>query len=207
MENKHWLYDDEEIAQNMKKAERYDDLMKKYNIHDQSVLEKALLAYSSEKLGDIDNIEISEELMVQYGIGSIEEFEKAKELDVFKENFVHVSESDRGKFEYVKSILERARKAVFKHLASLSEYDVSSPIEVSNTIFIIKKYDKEIVLIIRPSDYGQVILYYGAERDILDYEKEYELWVEDGREKPQQITFGKVLKLTGINRIPLRKVK
>lgn len=207
VENKHWLYDDEEIAQNMKKAERYDELMNKYNIHDQSMLEKALLAYSSENVGDIDNIEISEELMVQYGIGSIEEFEKAKELDVFKENFVHVSESDRGKFEYVKSILERARKAVFKHLASLSEYDVSSPIEVSNTIFIIKKHDKEIVLIIRPSDYGQVILYYGAERDILDYEKEYELWVEDGREKPQQITFGKVLKLTGINRIPLRKVK
>ena len=36
--------------------------------------------------------------------------------------------------------------------------------------------------------------------NILDFEKDYELWVEDGIEKPQQITFGKMLKLTGINR-------
>ena len=52
-----------------------------------------------------------------------------------------------------------------------------------------------------------MILYYGAEKDILDFEKEYELWVEDGVTPPQQITFGKMLKLTGINRIPLREVK
>lgn len=207
VENKHWLYNDEEIARNMKKAEQYDDLMKKCNIQDQKTLEKVLKAYLCDAQDEIDDIEISEELMIQYGIASIEEFEKAKDLDIFKEKFVHVSERDQSKFEYVKRILERARKAVFKYLASLSEYDVSSPIEVTSTIFIIKKYDKEIVLIIRPSDYGQVILYYGAERDVLDYEKEYELWVEDGSGKPQQITFGKMLKLTGINRIPLRKVK
>ena len=77
---------------------------------------------------------------------------------------------------------------------------------MTNTIFIIKKYGKEIVLITRPSDYEQVILYYEAEKDILDFEKDYELWVEDGKTTPQQITFGKMLKLTGINRIPLRKV-
>ena len=171
VENKHWLYNDEEIAQNMKKAEKYDDLMKKYNIQDPKELEKALRVYSHEIQDDEEeNIEISEELMIQYGISSIEEFEKAKEMDIFKENFVHVSESDKSKFEYVKNILERSKKAVFEHLKTLAEYDVSSPVEVTNTIFIIKKYGKEIVLIIRPSDYEQVILYYGAEKDILDYD-------------------------------------
>lgn len=208
VDNKHWLYNDEEIAQNMKKAEKYDDLMKKYNIQDAKDLEKVLMTYSqeSENAGE-EKIEISEELMIQYGISSIEEFEKAKELNIFKENFVHISVIDKSKFEYVKSILERAKKAVFEHLATLREYDITYSVEVTNTIFVIKKQGKEIVLITRPSDYEQVILYYGAERDILDYEKEYELWVEDGITKPQQITFGKMLKLTGINKIPLRKVK
>ena len=208
VENKHWLYNDKEIAINMKKAEKYDDLLAKYNIQDTKALEKALKAYSQEKDKIIEEeTEISEALMIQYGISSLEEFVKAKELNIFKENFVHISESDQNKFEYVKRILERSKKAIFNHLASLPEYDVSDPIEVMNTIYIIKKNGKEIALITRPSDYGQVILYYGAEKDILDFEKEYELWVEDGTTPPQQITFGKMLKLTGINRIPLREVK
>lgn len=182
--------------------------MKRYNIQDTNDLEKVLREYSqNNEIVSEDEVEISEELMIQYGIASIEEFEKAREFRVFKENFVHVSESDQKKFEYVKEILERSKNAIFKHLESLSEYDVSSPVPVTNTIFIVRKYDKEIVLITRPSDYGQVILYYDTEKDILDYEKEYELWVEDGRTMPQQITFGKMLKLTGINRIPLRKVR
>lgn len=67
-----------------------------------------------------------------------------------------------------KCILERSKNAVFEYLETLPEYDISEPINVTNTIFIIKKYAKEMVLIIRPLDYEQVILYYGAEKDILD---------------------------------------
>lgn len=208
IDNKHWLIDDEEIAQNMKKAEKYDSLLKKYKIQSERDLENILKVYSQESEDATEEkVEISEELMIQYGISSIEEFINVQQFKVFKENFVHVSESDRDKFDYVKSILERAKNAIFNHLETLEDYDVSDPIEVTNTIFIIKKYGKEMVLITRPSDYGQVILYYGAEKDTLDFEKDYELWVEDGIEQPQQITFGKMLKLTGINRIPLRKVR
>ena len=209
IDNKHWLIDDEEIAQNMKKAEKYDSLLEKYKIKNERDLENILKIYSqeNEEITDDEEVEISEELMIQYGISSIEEFVNAQQFKIFKENFVHVSENDKDKFEYVKNILERAKNTIFNYLATLEEYDVSEPIEVTNTIFIIKKYGKEMVLITRPSDYGQVILYYGAEKDTLDFEKDYELWVEDGIEKPQQITFGKMLKLTGINRIPLRKVR
>ena len=193
----------------MKKAEKYDSLLEKYKIKSERDLENILKIYSreNEEIIDDEEIEISEELMIQYGISSIEEFINAQQFKVFKENFVHVSESDKDKFEYVKNILERAKNTIFDYLDTLEEYDVSEPVEVTNTIFIIKKYGKEMVLITRPSDYGQVILYYGAEKDTLDFEKDYELWVEDGIEKPQQITFGKMLKLTGINRIPLRKVR
>ena len=207
VDNKHWLYNDEEIAQNMKKAEKYDELLKKYNIQDSRDLERALkVFYQQSENVAVEEVEISEELMVQYGISSMEEFTKARELNIFKENFVHVSESDQSKFDFVKAILERSKNAVFAFLETMPEYDVSEPVNLTNTIFIIKKYGKEMVLITRPSDYEQVILYYGAEKDILDFEKDYELWVEDGKTAPQQITFGKMLKLTGINRIPLRKV-
>lgn len=170
------------------------DSGEKYEIKSERDLENILKIYSQEnkEITDDEEIEISEGLMIQYGISSIEEFVNAQQFKVFKENFVHVSESDRGKFEYVKNILERAKNAIFSYLATLEDYDVSEPVEVSNTIFIIKKYGKEMVLITRPSDYGQVILYYGAEKDTLDFEKDYELWVEDGIEKPQQITFGKM---------------
>lgn len=208
VENKHLLYNDEEIATNMKKAEKYDDLMKKYNIEDTNDLESVLKSYSRKNNDeDKEEIEISEELLIQYGISSAEDFSRAQELNVFKDNFVHISEGDESKFAYVKSILQRSKYAIFKYLSTLKEYDLSNPIEVSNTIYIIKKNGKELVLITRPSDYEQVILYYGLEKDVLDFEKDYELWVEDGKTEPQQITFGKMLKLTGINKIPLRKVK
>ncbi len=138
----------------MKKAEKYDELLKKYNIQDSRDLEKVLKVYyqQSENV-TAEEVEISEELMVQYGISSMEEFTKARELNVFKENFVHVSESDQSKFDYVKGILERSKNAIFAYLELLPEYDVSEPVNLTNTIFIIKKYGKEIVLITRPSDY------------------------------------------------------
>ena len=41
---------------------------------------------------------------------------------------------------------------------------------------------------------------------MLDYNKDWELWVEDGKKEPEKLTFGKILKLTGINKIPLKKV-
>lgn len=77
-------------------------------------------------------------------------------------------ESSVKSYNIKKCILERSKNAVFEYLETLPEYDISEPINVTNTIFIIKKYAKEMVLIIRPLDYEQVILYYEAEKDILD---------------------------------------
>ena len=84
---------------------------------------------------------------------------------------------------------------------------MNGKIDIDKTIFIIKKNGEELFLLTRPSDYDQVILYYDSEKDVLDYEKDWELWVENGVDQPQKITFGKMLKLTGINKIPLRKVR
>ena len=79
-------------------------------------------------------------------------------------------------------------------------------ITYNKTIFIIEKNKEQIYLITRPSDYSYVAIYYDSEKNVLDYNKDWELWVEDGKKEPEKITFGKMLKLTGINKIPLKKV-
>lgn len=206
-ENKHWLYDDKEIASNMKKAEAYDALMQKYNITDPKSLERLLQEKQSNDLYIDSREDITEDLLIQSGIYSDESLKAAMESTFFLDNFVHLSESDAIKFGFVQEILERSKTNVLNYLKGKKEYDLSSILEIDKTIYLVKKNNEEIYIIIRPSDYGQVILYYDSEKDILDYEKDWELWVEDNANSPQKITFGKMLKLTGINKIPLKKVR
>lgn len=209
LEHKHWLYDDREIAENMKKAEAYDDILERFNIQDLKGLEEILKRNS--KIENVDNSdeksEVSEELLAQSGIYTADALQQAISSNVFGDNFIHDSKSDITKFEFVNGILERSKNNVIDYLKKKSEYDLSNIVEIDKTIFIIKKHDVEMYLIIRPSDYEQVILYYDSEKDVLDYEKDWELWVEDGNADPERITFGKMLKLTGINRIPLKRIR
>lgn len=79
------------------------------------------------------------------------------------------------------------------------KYDITDMRPIANTTFIIKKNGKEIYLLARPSDRGEVRIFYETEKDLLDYSMEWELWVEDGRNEPQKFTFGKIIKLTGLN--------
>ena len=116
------------------------------------------------------------------------------------------SKHDAGTYEYLQTILERSKKNILSHLNSKEEYDITEIRQIANTIFIIKKDGKEIFLLARPSDGGEVRIYYETEKDLLDYTMDWELWVEDGKSEPQKITFGKMIKLTGLNRIPLKGI-
>ena len=126
---------------------------------------------------------------------------------ILGEEFIHNSESDIAKYEYVQRLLRRSHDRILEHLKTIPEYDLNDSIDVHKTIFTAKKKDKEIYIIARPSDYDQVILYYGAEIDTLDYSHDFELWVENGISEPQKLTFGRILRLTGVNRIPLRSIR
>lgn len=210
-ENIHWLYNDVEIAENMKKAEQIDAVLERCHINDISILEKAFLkmANSMQEVDSVinsDEEENEEELLVQYGIASEEQYEKALDMQIFKENFLHTSSHDVSKFDFANRILERAKNNIIEFLGKKSEYDISNLIEVDKTIFIIEKNKEQIYLITRPSDYSYVAIYYDSEKNVLDYNKDWELWVEDEKKEPEKITFGKMLKLTGINKIPLKKV-
>ena len=150
--------------------------------------------------------ESEEEMLIQYGITSDEQYQEALNMQVFKENFHYTSSHDVSKYDYVNQILERAKNNIIDYLKMKPEYDLTNIIEIDKTMFIIEKNNEQIYLIARPSDYRYVAIYYDSERNMLDYNKDWELWVEDGKKEPEKLTFGKILKLTGINKIPLKKV-
>lgn len=169
-------------------------------------LEK-ILSRSDIESNSREAVEISKELLAQWGIATEDDLSRALANNILGADFIHNSKTDFEMFSYVKEILARSQKNIIEYLSKQPEYDVSDYIEISKTIFIIKKHNTQIYVIARPSDYGQIILYYDSELDVLDYEKDCELWVEDGESDPQKITFGKILKLTGVNRIPLRSIR
>ena len=202
--NKHYLYDDEEITSNIRKAEMFDDIMEKYSITSAKPLEKKKkIGKAGAQEADVRS-EITPAVLLQYGIESEEALNQAFTDDDFAEQFYRPTKHNQETYEYVKSILERSKTNIFSYLKQREEYDLSEIYTVSDTIFAIKKNGKEIYLMARPSDGGEVRIYYREEQDILDYSMDWELWVEDGKSKPKKLTFGKIIKLTGLNRIPLR---
>jgi hypothetical protein len=205
--NLHWFYNDNDIAENMSKVEEYNDVLMKYGVSGVKELENILSRRSDIESSSSETVELSKELLAQWGISTEEDLNRALSNNILNAEFLHDSKNSLEMFSYVKEILERSKKKIINFLSEQSEYDVSNLIEISNTIFVIRKHNTEIYLIARPSDYGQIILYYDTELDVLDYEKDCELWVEDGKSNPQKITFGKILKLTGVNKIPLRSIR
>lgn len=210
--NKHYLYDDEDIANNIKQAETLTNIMSKYNIGSADKLEEIIRnsngILSSEGISSsetaVEKECITEEVLIQYGIDSEDALNKAFSNVEFSRRFIRESKHNVETYEYVKRILARSKKNILTYLKKQQEYDVSEAQEIAGTIFVVKKNGNQIYVLARPSDGGEVRIYYRTEIDILDYSMDWELWVEDGKAEPQKITFGKMIKLTGFNRIPLK---
>ena len=203
MEHLYWFYNDEEISKSITKATEFDALLNRFGISSASELEMIL----SSKTVQAVSTTITEELLCQYGIDDEENLKLLIEGRILDDNFIHDSESDMKKFQYVQQILKRSHDKIQEYLKSLPEYNLEDSVDVHKTIFTARKDGKEIYIIARPSDYDEVILYYGAEIDTLDYTQDFELWVENGKSQPEKLTFGKILRLTGVNRIPLRRIR
>lgn len=208
-DKKYYLYDDKEIAENIRKAETLDTIMQKYDISDLYKLEDIIHQSQIKSFETFVETkeEVTEEVLLQYGIDSEDKLDKAFSNKKFADNFVRETKQDSSAYEYVRQILERSKDRIIKYLSHKDDYDLSYLQQVAPTIFIIKKGTEEIYLLTRPSDGGEIRLYYETEKDVLDYSKDWELWVEDGKNEPEKITFGRMIKLTGINRIPLTKIK
>lgn len=110
-------------------------------------------------------------------------------------------------FPYAQKKLARVRERVKEHLIGLDGYNLENAQHTGDTIIAgVKKDGQDITIITRPSDGGFVIIYYDNERDVLDYDASIaELWVEDGNSEPEQLTLGRILKMTGIIKFPMNE--
>lgn len=177
-------------------------------------LEEILRKYQDEKDKEINKTDYSystdiDSLLISLGVATPEEFEKAKqkfaankEISAKLHSMSNYSRSEYfSKLEYVLEIIERAKENVKKYLSNQDNYNCESWHEESLTVIAgVTKDGKNIKVVVRPSDGGQVILYYPSEFDAL--EKPYtEFWVDDGTLQ-EQVTLGKVLKRMEITWIP-----
>lgn len=198
-----------QVKESLESSQKYEEILQKYGITGND-LEKLLKSRIGSETLILDKEELTEELLIQSGIYSSNALERAMEDKWFSENFIHTSDSNPYKYNYIQDMLNRSKESVLCFLRGLDEYNFDNMIEIDKTIFLVTKNNKETYLIIRPSNFDQIILHYDSEKDILDYEKDWELWVVDVDEEksiPKQISLGKILKITGINRIPLKKLR
>jgi hypothetical protein len=136
------------------------------------------------------------------GITSVAEWAEAiKDKDVAA-LFSHKSTPTTDMFVYAHSLIARAKEAILAHLGKLENYDVTDAEETAPTVIAgIVKDGRELTVVARPAYDGEVIIYYGSERDVLDFE-DSELWVDDGVQ-PRRVTLGHLLKTTQIRRFPV----
>lgn len=198
--SKHLLYDDEEILENIDKAEQLDDLLKEFNVKSTEDL-KVLLSENSKNENNL--LPITQELLVSMGISNIEDWEKALEDKDLKSLFAHNSVPSTEMFVLAQTFIAKAKQRVIDHLKTLDEYDLSLMDDQTATTVLagIYKNNQPISIVFRPAYNGEVIIYYGSERDTLDYESS-ELWVDDSTDV-KQITLGHILKSAQIRKFPI----
>lgn len=204
LDHLYWFYNDDEISESISKANDLDNILSKFGISDVKQLEVML---TQKDYTPQSPMSITKELLCQYGISSKDELQRLIDSKIIGDDFLHYSDGSFDKFQLVQQILQRALTNITNHLRTLEGYDLTDSVSLHRTIFTAKKDGREIYIIARPSDYDEVILYYDAEIDTLDYTKDFELWIENGKSTPEKLTFGRILRLTGVNRIPLRRIR
>lgn len=157
----------------------------------------------------IDQLEIlineAGKLLKLHEDGGINLNEDAKEL------LNHIASNSQYAAERVNHLIERSIENVYKKLKNIKEYTVESTVDewkakrYSKTVFPAVKGEEDIVIVIRPSDDNKIIFFEETETEALD-STEYELWIDDGINEPRIITLGEIIKITGISKIPLRKL-
>lgn len=198
--HKHLLYNDDEILENINKAEQLNDLLNEFNVSDLSQI-RELISLGQDKPKSI--LPVTEKILESMGISSIEEWKEAIKDKNLESLFCHESTPTTDMFVYVHELIKKAKKNVIDVLHLSPEYDLTN-LDTSTaptTLAGVLKYGREISIIVRPAYNNEVIIYYGSEKDILDYEPS-ELWIDDDLE-PRQITLGHILKSANITKFPI----
>ena len=199
--NKHLLYDDKEIMENITKAEQLDDLLKDYNANSISELKELLTNAEIKPSNNL--LPVTQEILADMGISSLEDWQEAIKDKNLAEMFSHESTPTTDMFIYVQSLIKQAKEIVINYLRTLNNYDLSEMDDMTAPTVLagIKKEGKEISIVVRPAYFNEVIIYYGSERDVLDF-VDSELWIDDGT-SARRISLGHILKTAQIVKFPI----
>jgi hypothetical protein len=196
------IQDNPDIIDNFGKVEEFTSLLKEFNVTNVTDLKKMLKLAQIASLGN-EKIEITQEVLVSLGVTSIAELEEALKDKDLAAHFTHTSTPNVEMFKHVQRLIKRSKTNIIEHLKTLEEYDCDDLEELATTVIGgIKKQGLQVHIVVRPSDNNEVIVYYSSEKDTLDYANA-ELWIDNGKDQPRHLTLGKILKTTGINKIPV----
>ncbi|MCE4045579.1 hypothetical protein LXM56_15805 [Lysinibacillus fusiformis] len=128
-----------------------------------------------------------------------------------KELFQHISSKSLYAKERLDYLIERSITNVHKELSENPLYSVKKSLDewinerYSRTVFKAIKANRDIRIIIRPSDDDKIIFYEEEEIEALD-DTDYELWTDNENTVVRMITLGDLIRTTGISVIRLRNL-
>lgn len=196
------IEDNPKLLETVQKVEELAKLLDEFNAKDVTELKK-LLIQAQNNSNTIIKSEITQDVLISLGVTSVEELEEALKDKELSSRFYHTSTPNVDMFLYVQGLINRTKQNIIAHLESQPDYDCTELEELATTVLGgIRKEGLSIHVVVRPSDNGEVIVYYSSEKDTLDYANA-ELWIDNGRDMPRHLTLGKILKTTGINKIPV----
>lgn len=196
------LDENPKLLEKIKIAEELSSLLNEFNITSIEELKKILSTSTNGQKNMPAKVEITKEVLASLGIATIEELEEALKDKDLAELF-HTSRPNFAAFLYAQNLISRAKSNIIAHLKKHPQYNCDELEELATTVLGgIRKNGVTIHVVVRPSDNGEVIIYYSSEKDTLDF-ADAELWIDNGRETPRHLTLGRILKTTGINKIPV----
>ena len=114
--NKHHLYDDDEVVENIERAEQLNDLLKHYNVKTVAELHTVI----EKQTGGSKLLPVTEEIIASLGITSVEEWKKALEDKNLAAQFAHESTPTTDMFVYAQTLIQQAKDSVIAHLSTLA---------------------------------------------------------------------------------------
>lgn len=215
-ENRHKLYDDAEVAKNLRKVRRLEDENEQLKLQNEKIskeLEELKARLSSGARSEDKNMkesfaeqkqEIDDDFLLTHGVTSRKQLEEILADPEISRRYSYSDASDYfSRLEYVLEIIGRAKRNVREFLETSDDYDCSGWRELGETYIVgVKKWGNPIKIIVRPSDNRKIVFYYPEEKQVLSG-RNSELWVEDNVTEPRQFTLGDVLKIEAIDCIDL----
>jgi hypothetical protein len=191
------------LFENIEQAKEIYSLLKQYNVVDLEHLRELLDGQNIDSKDQKTLLPITQEILLNMGISSLDEWREAIKDKDLAALFSHQSVPTTDMFVYVQSLIQKAKEQIIKHLHTLDDYNLDNlDVTTAPTILAgITKDGRSLSIVSRPAYNGEVIIYYGSERDILDYEPS-ELWIDDGV-KPKKISLGHLLKKAQIVKFPI----